>query len=55
MTGKQAAAILKGEKKASEMPYETVTEYSTYINSDATSAMGITVPSDIAEKAIECK
>ena len=55
MAGKQAAAILKGEKKASDMPYETVTEYSTYINSDATSAMGITVPSDIAEKAIECK
>lgn len=55
MAGKQAAAILKGEKKASDMPYETVTEYSTYINSNATSAMGITVPSDIAEKAIECK
>ena len=55
MAGKQAAAILKGEKKASDMPYETVTEYSTYINSDAASAMGITVPFDIAEKAIECK
>lgn len=55
MAGKQAAAILKGEKKASDMPYETVTEYSTYINSDAASALGVTVPSDIAEKAIECK
>ena len=55
MAGKQAAAILKGEKKASEMPYETVTEYSTYINSDAASALGVTVPSNIAEKAIECK
>ena len=29
--------------------------YGIYITSDATSAMGITVPSDIAEKAIECK
>lgn len=38
MAGKQAAAILKGEKKASDMPYETVTEYSTYINSDAASS-----------------
>ena len=55
MAGKQAAAILKGEKKASDMPYETVTEYSTYINSDAAAAMGITVPTDIAEKATECK
>lgn len=55
MAGKLAAQILKGEAKASDIPYETVTEYSTYINSDATSAMGITVPSDVAAKAIECK
>lgn len=55
MAGKLAAQILKGEAKASDLPYETVTEYSTYINSDATSAMGITVPSDVAAKAIECK
>ena len=55
MAGKQAAQILKGEKKASDMPYETVTEYSTYVNSDAVAAMGLTVPSDISDKAIECK
>lgn len=55
MAGKLAARILKGEAKASDIPYETVTEYSTYINSDAASAMGITVPSDLAAKAIECK
>ena len=55
MAGKLAAQILKGEAKASDIPYETVTEYSTYINSDAASAMGITVPSDLAAKAIECK
>lgn len=55
MAGKLAAQILKGEAKASDIPYETVTEYSTYINSDAASAMGITVPSDVAAKAIECK
>ena len=55
MAGKLAAQILKGEAKASDLPYETVTEYSTYINSDAASAMGITVPSDVAAKAIECK
>ena len=55
MAGKLAAQILKGEAKASDLPYETVTEYRTYINSDAASAMGITVPSDVAAKAIECK
>ena len=55
MAGKLAAQILKGEAKASDLPYETVTEYSTYINSDAASAMGITVPSDVAAKALECK
>lgn len=55
MAGKLAAQILKGEAKASDLPYETVTEYSTYINSEAASAMGITVPSDVAAKAIECK
>lgn len=55
MAGKLAAQILKGEAKASDLPYETVTEYSAYINSDAASAMGITVPSDVAAKAIECK
>ena len=55
MAGKLAAQILKGEAKASDIPYETVTEYSTYINSDAASAMEITVPSDLAAKAIECK
>lgn len=53
--GKMAAKVLKGEKKASEIPYETVSEYSTYINSEAITAMGITVPADVAGKAIEAK
>ena len=50
-----AAKILKGESKASDMKYETVSEYSTYINSDAINAMGITLPSDVADTAIEAK
>ena len=54
MAGKMAAKVLKGEAKASEMPYETVSEYSTYINSDVIADMKITVPEDIAAKAIEC-
>ena len=35
------------------MPYETISEYGIYINSAAIDALGITVPEDVAEKAIE--
>ena len=52
-TGEMAARILKGEATASEMDYETITEYGIYINSDALAAMGITVPQEIADRAIE--
>ena len=52
-TGEMAAKILKGEATASEMDYETITEYGIYINSDALAAMGITVPQEIADRAIE--
>jgi len=52
-TGKMAAKILKGETTAEKMPYETITEFSYYINSAALAEMGVTVPADIAEKAIE--
>lgn len=52
-TGKMAAKVLKGEATAEEMPYETITEFSYYINSAALAEMGISVPADIAEKAIE--
>ena len=38
---------------AVEMDYETITEYGIYINSDALAAMGITVPQEIADRAIE--
>ncbi len=31
-TGKMAAKVLKGEKKASEMPFETITEAGLYLN-----------------------
>ena len=52
-TGAIAAKVLKGEAKASEIPYETISEYGIYINSAALSEMGITLPSAIADKAIE--
>ncbi|WP_313524189.1 ABC transporter substrate-binding protein [Anaerotignum sp.] len=52
-TGAMAAKILKGEATAEEMPYEKITSFDTYINSGAVEEMGITIPADIAEKAIE--
>lgn len=52
-TGAMAAKVLKGEAKASDMPYETISEYGIYINSAALSEMGITLPAAVADKAIE--
>jgi len=52
-SGKMAAKILKGEATAAAMPYETITDFSYYINSAALAEMGVSVPADIAEKAIE--
>ena len=52
-TGAMAAKVLKGEASCADMPYETISEYGIYINSESIAAMGITVPEEIAGKAIE--
>lgn len=52
-TGAMAAKVLKGEAKASEIPYETIVEYGIYINSAVAAELEITVPEDIAAKATE--
>lgn len=52
--GKMAAKILKGEAKASDMPYETVKDFSYYVNSKSAERLGITVPADVASAATEC-
>jgi len=52
-TGMMAAKIITGEASAYDMDYETISEYGIYVNSEAIANMGITVPADIAEKAIE--
>jgi putative ABC transport system substrate-binding protein len=54
-TGAIAAKVLKGEAKASEIPYETISEYGIYVNSASLSEMGITLPAAIADKAIEAE
>ena len=50
--GNIVARVLKGES-AADIPYETISEYGIYVNSEALAAFGIELPADIAERAIE--
>ena len=52
-TGKMAAQVLKGEKKASEMAYEIITEPGFYVNTKVAENLQITVPTDLLESAVE--
>ncbi len=52
-TGAMAAKIIKGEKTAEEMPYETITNYEIYVNSSSLENMNIALPAEISIKAIE--
>ena len=52
-TGKMTAKILTGEAKASEIPYETISEYGIYINSKAAEANSVTIPDEVRSVAIE--
>lgn len=51
-TGKMAAQVLKGEKKASEMNFETVKDGAAfYANNVVAENLGITIPDDLRENA----
>ncbi|MDF2487109.1 MAG: transporter substrate-binding protein [Herbinix sp.] len=52
-TGKMAAKILKGEKKASEMNFETIGEASFYGNTAVAEQFGITIPDILVDDAKE--
>lgn len=52
-TGKMAAQVLKGEKKASEMKYETISQPGLYVNTKAAENLGITVDDTLTSKAVE--
>ena len=52
-TGQMAARILRGEAGAADIPYETISEYGIYINSAALAELGITLPEDVAQTAVE--
>lgn len=52
-TGKMAAQVLKGEKEAAEMAYETITEPGFYVNTKVAEMMGVAVPEDLTDSAVE--
>lgn len=52
-TGKMAARVLSGEKKAGEIKYEIIEEFAFYGNSAVAENLGITLPDDLVENAKE--
>ena len=52
-TGHMAAQVLKGEKKASEMNYETIKEAAFYGNSKVAENLGITLPESLTAVAAD--
>lgn len=52
-TGAMAAKILKGEAKASEMPFEVIEEGSFYGNTAVAEALKIEIPAELSDKAAE--
>ena len=54
-TGLMAAKVLKGEAKASEIPYEIITEPGLYVNSEALARFGIVLSDELAARAVEAE
>lgn len=52
-TGQMAAKVLNGEKKASEIPYEIISESQFYVNTKAAEQLKVTVPEDMLSTAAE--
>lgn len=52
-TGKMAAQVLKGEKKASEITFEVIEEASFYGNTAVAENLGITLPESLVSSAKE--
>lgn len=52
-TGQMAAQVLKGEKKASEISFELITEPGFYVNNKVAENLGIKVPAALSETAVE--
>ena len=45
--------MLKGEKKASEIPFETFNQGDIYLNEKVAKDLGIKLPSDVKKEAVE--
>ena len=54
-TGAMAAKILRGEAKADDIPFETISEYGIYVNSEALARLNLTVPEELAKRAVEAE
>lgn len=52
-TGHMAAKVLKGEAKASEINFETITEASLYVNTEAADKIGLTLSDDFVSGAYQ--
>ncbi len=52
-TGQMAAKVLKGEAKASELAFETITEPGLYINKKVADNLGIQVTEELTKEAVE--
>lgn len=52
-TGKMAAQVLKGEKKASEMDYLSIADTGLYVNSKVAENLGITLDKATVDNALE--
>ena len=52
-TGAMAASILSGEKLASEIPYEIITEPGLYVNYAVLDQFGVTLSDELAARAVE--
>ena len=52
-TGQMAAQVLKGEKKASELKFEVITEAAFYGNTKVAENLGLTIPEELSLSAAE--
>lgn len=50
-TGRMAAQVLKGEKKASEMKFEVIEKAAFYGNNAVAENLGITIPAELSDEA----
>lgn len=52
-TGHMAAKILRGEVKAADLRYETISEASLYVNTEAADKIGLVLPEGFTDKAYQ--